>query len=209
MRDDERVARDALVSASRALELEPASACLLDASGVILSCNRAWDAFAEENGGAPAALGRSVVGRPWLSFLQGAPVAAAGTRALAAALAGTPRQIDGQCNSPTTARFLTTSLTPVWSGRGEAVLGVALIHSITRTLPIAQVHPIVDLDPARFIEPADGLIHMCASCRRVRRVGEASHQRWEFVPALVAQPRPDVTHGYCETCFRLQFPDRG
>ncbi len=135
-------------------------------------------------------------------------MAASGERALRAVLAGTPRRIDGQCNSPALARFLTTSLTPVWSGRGDRVAGVALLHSITRTMPVAQLHPPLELDLGRYVKPEDGLIHMCASCRRVRSVAEPSQERWEFVPALVAHPRTDVTHGYCGTCFRLHFPDQ-
>ncbi len=106
------------------------------------------------------------------------------------------------------ARFLTTSLTPVWSGQGERVAGVALLHSITRTMAVAELHEPVELDLARDVKPEDGLSRMCASGRRVRNLADPSHERWDFVPALLAHPRADVTHGYCGTCFRLHFPDQ-
>lgn len=202
MRQRAKADDEALSGACRVLDAEPSSACLVDASGVIVHCNEAWDVFATENDGAPAALARSVVGSAWHSFLDGAAVRSACEPVLRRALAGEAQRIAGECNTPSVCRLLSTALQPVKSaGEPGRVVGVALIHTVTRVVPIEQVHTPVALDLARFTRP-DGLIRMCCSCRRVRSVVE---EGWHFVPELVARRRANVTHGYCETCFGLQF----
>ena len=204
MRERSKAVQEALAGACRVLDAERGSACLVDEGGVIAHCNPAWDAFARENGGAPAALARVVVGRTWLSFLDGDAVRNACEPVLYRALAGEPQRIDGECNTPSVGRLPSTALQPIGlPGERGRVVGVALIHTITRVVPIVQVYAPVAPDLARFTRP-DGLIHMCCSCRRVRGT-RPSDEGWHFVPELVARRRANVTHGFCETCFGLQF----
>jgi len=53
-----------LSKATYVLEEEQAPACLVGLDGCIVYCNPAWDLFARENGGDPAALGQAVSGAP-------------------------------------------------------------------------------------------------------------------------------------------------
>ncbi len=52
----------------------------------------------------------------------------------------------------------------------------------------------------------DGLIDMCAYCRRVSTRTLAT-PRWDWVAAYVEDPPPWITHGICPLCADHYFPE--
>ena len=64
-------------------------------------------------------------------------------------------------------------------------------------------------DPA-FVEAAyvdaNGLITMCAHCRRTRRADAQRAERWDWVPAWVARLPDRTSHGLCPGCFSYHYP---
>lgn len=50
---------------------------------------------------------------------------------------------------------------------------------------------------------ATGLVTQCMHCRRVRAPVEP--ERWDFVPAFVAQAPEPVSHGMCGPCFEVYY----
>lgn len=195
----------ALDSACRALDGEPASACVLDTSGSIVHCNGAWDRFALENGGAPRALGKAVLGRHWISSISGTPVREYFEETLRRALGGEALSVRGECNSALIGRRVVSRFQPFRSEPDGAVAGVAIVCTVVRTAPLVEFH---DERPPRDEIYLDdhGHFHMCACCRRVRRAGPScGPPSWDFVPEYVAHRRLDTSHTFCETCLALQY----
>lgn len=56
--------------------------------------------------------------------------------------------------------------------------------------------------PSQMSLAREGVVPMCAHCRRVREPNGA----WLWVPALVASPPPNVSHGLCEPCMEFYYP---
>jgi hypothetical protein len=54
----------------------------------------------------------------------------------------------------------------------------------------------------------EGLVVMCAHCRRCRRPASpgSADTVWDWVPAYVASPPGAVSHGLCPTCFAHHYP---
>ncbi len=197
--------RPALAAARAILAAEASSACLLDARGVILFVNPAWDRFARENGGEPGALGEAVLGTRWLDHVRGDEVRAHHGRLLERALAGQGWSGVlhlGECNSPTEARLVVSRLERVLSGAGGEPVGVAAVYTVLATRPLAELHPPVEAEAASY-RRADGYVVQCACCRRVQSPAELA--RWDLVPALIAHRAGQVTHGLCELCARLYY----
>lgn len=195
-----------LDAARAALAAETNSACLLDVHGVIRFVNEAWDRFARENGGAPRALGAAVVGTRWLDHLSGDEVRVLHARLLERALAGQGWsgvvQL-GECNTPTEARLVASRFERVLSRRDGEPVGIAAVHTVLTSRPMAEAHPPVEADASAY-RRQDGLLVQCACCRRVQ--SPADPRRWDLVPRLVASPAPLVTHGLCELCVHLYYP---
>jgi len=197
-----------LAAVAAALETEAGSACIVDPDGVVVWVNAAWDRFAEANGGAPGALGSAVVGTRFVDHLAGGEVRSHHLAAFAHAL----RMDDpsppgglvmvGECNSPSTARLVTSCFAPLRTPKGE-LLGVSAVYTVLREAPIGECYPPVTSDPDAY-RAASGLIRQCACCRRVRRPGEPAC--WDLVPALVAARHPHVSHGICPLCIELHYP---
>jgi hypothetical protein len=51
---------------------------------------------------------------------------------------------------------------------------------------------------------ANGLVTMCANCRRTRR---AATKVWDWVPSHVEEIPPGTTHGLCPPCLATYFPE--
>jgi hypothetical protein len=192
--------RDELTNARFVLEEELWPACLLRLDGCIVYCNPAWDAFARENGGAPGALGESVTGMSWRSFIRGEEVAGAVSRFMEYALRGYPTSFLSECNSAEIGRVIMNRFEPVRSRPGGRTVGVAAVYTLVRSCPIGELHA----PHAPRQEPyrdADGHLRMCAFCRRVKH--RSDDGRWDFVPAFLDQPDLPVAQSYCNTCYAL------
>lgn len=194
--------QNALATVIRGLAAEKSPACLLDTQGTFLFVNDAWDRHAMANGGAPACLGASLIGTPWLAHIRGEEVrryhAALFQRALRSR-APHPRPVlhVGESNTPTTAALVSSRFELVLQG-GEPV-AISIVHATLRALPIGEVYELVE-SPSHAYRHPGGEIEQCSCCRRVRAPGEPD--RWDFVPALVAEP-PAATQTVCELCSQL------
>lgn len=166
----------------------------VDADGRLAFTNAVWDRFAHDNGGealiAAWPLGRSV----WESvpevlgrfYRQGIERYAAG---------GEPWEHDYECSSPDERRLFHMRVLPVNGG------GLLVLNALRDVRPHAD-----PVDTAPYVD-ADGLVHQCAHCRRVRVTAEPDS--WRFVPALLARPHPKTSHSLCEPCFAWHYPDPG
>ena len=196
-----------LEAVAEVLDGEAGSACLLDPVGVILWVNRAWDRFAQENGGAPGALGASVVGSPFLDHICAGEVRSQHAAALARArslIAPAPVGgvvLVGECNSDRVARLMASRFEPLRAQDGT-LLGISAVYTFLREGPIGESYPPVERDPEGY-RGRGGLIRQCACCRRVR---DPIANAWDLVPSLVSSPRPDVSHGICPLCVQLHYP---
>jgi hypothetical protein len=194
------MARDDLYKARFVLEEELSPACLVGLDGCIVYCNPAWDAFARENGGDPGALGRSVRGMAWRSFINGEDIAAAVSRFMEYALRGYSTSFLSECNSAEVGRVIMNRFEPVRSQPGGRTVGVAAVYSLVRSCPIGELHQ--PHAPRRELyRDAEGRVRMCAFCRRVRRGSDDG--RWDFVPQFLDDPGLPLTQAHCNTCYAL------
>ena len=74
---------------------------------------------------------------------------------------------------------------------------------VTHALLVEKPHEGVAEEPSDQYE-SRGLIAMCGHCRRVRSATNPT--RWDWVPAYVANPRDNITHGLCTACYRYYYP---
>ena len=162
--------------------------------------NRAWTRFAGENGGLDllARFGRGCsimsavpeVLRPF--YKQG----------YAHAWASAARwEHDYECSSPDRRRRFRMLVYPI--DQAFLVVVNAVIEDVAHDREVSSP------DESRYV--SDGIISMCSNCRRVRnRYGE---QRWDWVPAFVAHPPRNLSHGICGACAPLYYvaedPDGG
>ncbi|MDZ7826889.1 MAG: hypothetical protein U5R48_13845 [Gammaproteobacteria bacterium] len=59
-------------------------------------------------------------------------------------------------------------------------------------------------EPASYLDE-HGLLHQCAHCRRMANQTEPA--RWDWVPAWVEAPPPNLSHGICPLCLEYYFPE--
>jgi len=183
-------------------------ACLLDADGVILFVNDAWDRFAAENGGGSRAGSSGVVGTRWLDGIQGEDPRRVHAVLLHRAMR---REGDGpggavlhtsEANDDRVARLVATRLDAILSPAG-ALVAIAVVHRTVRELPLEEVYPPVDGGGDAHRSP-DGSIEQCSCCRRTAR--QDGSGEWDYVRSFAAVP-PRATHFvYCPLCVELHCP---
>jgi hypothetical protein len=168
------------------LEHSGSSIAVIEATGEILWVNRQWRRFAVENGGGP-----------WRdekrSYFEGiTPPLRAYYRSLFqnALATGQPFDQEYECSSPKDARHFHLRILPVDQ---RALL---LEHSLVVTHPHPGDAVAEPRATERYAGPV-GVILQCSNCRRVRRPGTRA---WDWVPALVAEPASNVSHGICPSC---------
>lgn len=158
----------------------------------ILRTNGAWDRFARDNNGE-AMLARWGRGACVLDAIASPlqPFYANGFRRTRET--GVVWEHDYECSTATRHRTYRMYAYP-FNG--------ALL--VTHALRDARPHPQATAAPS----PAhvnDGLVLMCAHCRRVKRW--STPPAWDWVPSFVAEPRSNISHGLCQACQHHYFPD--
>lgn len=196
--------QNALASVIGTLAAEKSPACLLDTQGVFLFVNEAWDRHAAANGGAPGCLGSSLIGTPWLGHIRGETVRRLHATLLDQALRwrgphARPVVQVGEVNTPTVAALVSSRFEPVL--QGAEPLAVRIVHATLRERPVSEVYDLVERPPEAYRD-AGGAIVQCSCCRRVRDPSQA--ERWDFVPALVAEPL-ETAQEVCELCAELHY----
>lgn len=192
-------AEAALAVARRDAEALDHPACLLDHDLTILHCNAAWDDFAARHGGAGAS-GAALRGRPYLTCVAPAPVAAQLAGLLRRALAGVAQEVPATCHSAETARLLTARYEPVASE--GLVVGVLVAYRPDHVFPLADLYPVRSPDPRAHQDEA-GRVELCGRCSRARRRDGA--ERWELVPDYLREGAPPTAWSLCGACFSELF----
>jgi hypothetical protein len=155
----------------------------------LVYCNRSWDAFAIQNGGA-ACLTPNVLGKNLWEvvpselkefFVNGFNVARSSGF----------WEHDFECPSPAEVRTYRMRALPL-EGDGLLIRN-ALLHSH----PSSQIT--ADLD--RFRD-SHGIFHLCSHCRKANILGT---NEWAFVPQLLAAKNLRISHGLCEVCLRYHY----
>lgn len=177
------------------LERSPHPCFALTESLNICYCNPAWDRFAGENGGGTNVLANNVMHKP---FLQYVPCELRGnfeTLFFKSRALGRPQAQDYECSSAQTFRLYRMQIYPLQPGSGFAVVNsLRVAHPHTRF-----AH---EPDEAQYLHD-DGLMRMCANCRRTRRVDDPA--AWDWVPDFVEHPRKNVSHSVCPFCAEYYY----
>jgi hypothetical protein len=168
---------------------------MLDADLRLLYCNKAWDEFAEHNGGAHLRridqLGNSVldaISEPLKTFY--------GT-VFARSLAEQQRwEHLYECSSPECYREFHMQVLPL-----RAPSRLLIVNSLV----VEKAHDRIRLPPLTAVyRTTGGVIGMCMHCRRTRRIDEPD--TWDWVPEFLARPPANLSHGICPTCFQYYYP---
>jgi hypothetical protein len=177
------------------VESSPHACFALTESLDICYCNQAWDRFALENGGTPNVLAASVLHRPFLQFVLEALRANFEELFHRVRALGRMQSQDYECSSAKVFRVYRMQVYPLRSGGGFVVINsLRVVHPHTRA--------VCEPDDATY-RCKLGLIHMCANCRRTRRVDAPS--AWDWVPAYVERPRREMTHTVCPFCREYYY----
>jgi hypothetical protein len=180
------------------LETDPAVIYALDQELRIVYCNEAWDRFSAANGGRGLQRDRQV----GCSVVETIPLALRPyfIKNYQSVLAtGQPWEHSYECSSPTLFRQFRMMACPDLASKGIVVVN---------SLWVERAH-----DPAErsdrvaddyLYRREDGLITMCCHCRRTSRTGNS---RWDWVADYLRRPPHNVTHGICEVCVNLYYPD--
>lgn len=154
--------------------------------------NEGWLAFAEANGGELLHPSR-IRGRQLWEFIAD-PTTAQLYRSMLVRLrrGGNPIRFRFRCDAPDRRRLLEMDMTG--DGVGGIHFDVTSIHEEARA-------PVLLLDPNRV--PGNGLLTICAWCKRVRLPEDAWVEVEDAVDALnlfEGALLPGLTHGVCPTC---------
>lgn len=180
------------------LEDDPAVIYALDEKLCLAYCNKAWDRFALENGGAPEILRASQIGRP---IMRAVPALLQPFyQALYARAMGGGRGGDHfyECSSPDRSRWFHMHVTRMELVNHAPFL--VAIHSMIVEGPMSRTAHAYT--PEKY-KNEFGLITMCAHCRRT--LVPDSKNVWVWVPELLQRMTGDVSHGLCQVCFGVHY----
>ena len=181
------------------LEADNAIIYLLQPDLRIIYCNKAWDRFAEQNGGLglirPAILGTrilDVIPEPLKSYYENGLTQAKEK--------GRPWEHDYECSSPEFYRLFHMRVLPLADSYVlvESSLRVERLHGLDRPEMPAN---------AVFYLNEHGILTMCSHCRRTRRIGMAEGPVWDWVPSFLVDPPGRVSHGLCPNCRAYFYPE--
>lgn len=162
--------------------------------------NAAWERGAREHG--QQRLGRpDILDTEYLGWLRGAARKQART-ALSRLLHGhRPAGVtfEGECNTPSVHQRLTSH----YARMVKPFDGVLLRFYLRAEGPLSERHTVVERSRHTFIDER-GLIAQCGCCRRGR---DPHSGQWHLSLDLFSGGTADVTHGLCESCLELYYPD--
>jgi len=173
--------------------------CVIDDELKLIYCNPAWDKFALSNYGESAVAARVVgtnlldgVAEPMRVFYEQLFAAARNTRQI--------RLVDYECSSASVYRLFRMEIRPL-----GAAAGFALVHALRVERPHDPDRESLAPGAVRHLNP-QGLITMCAHCRKTMRVAEPAI--WDWVPQYLdpTAPRRNISHGLCGPCFAYFYP---
>lgn len=168
---------------------------VLDQDLKLAYCNKAWDEFAEHNGGARL---RRIeqVGHPVLDATS-EPLKAYYKAVFERSLAEhRPWEHSYECSSPECYREFHMQVLPL-----QAPPRLVIVNSLV----VEKAHDRIRRPPLTAVyQTAGGVIEMCMHCRRTRRREESDI--WDWVPEFLATLPGNVSHGLCPTCLHYYYP---
>jgi hypothetical protein len=170
---------------------------LLNADLRITECSPAWDRFAEANGGV--GISRAEVrGRYIFDCIPDVLVTFYERKFSEALKSPGWSGFDYECSSPEVFRLFHMAMHPVQ----KSGLLVVNSHLKNQRSPL----PMHDTTlPESGYVSADGVVTMCANCRRTRREEQA--KVWDWVPRFLRENRRKISHGLCPTCVAYFYPE--
>jgi hypothetical protein len=186
-----------------ALRENPESVFAIDREGHVIFVNDGWDRFASENRDdsekAPAwGVGSdffAAISEPLRPFyrrlLDQAPLYGRSVRPLTHCY---------ECSSPSVYRKFNMQVYALPGDQGHLIVNSLIVERPHDPTSRSSHTP----DPRHYTD-AQGLIRQCAHCRRVQNANETA--RWDWVPAWVARPPSNTSHGLCPVCSLYYFPD--
>jgi hypothetical protein len=158
----------------------------------IVRTNQAWAEFALANAGqrvltdwGPGTCILDATSAPLRGFYRDAFAA---TRA-----SGARWTFDYECSSPSVLRLFQMIVYPLTNW-----------FVVTNSLRIEAPHVREAFASSVAYEDAQGIVTICAHCRRARR-GPRSLNHWDWVPAYL-EPGHRISHGLCPPCARYYYP---
>jgi hypothetical protein len=178
------------------LDCERAVAYLLDEHLRFTYCNPAWSRFAKENGGVGLEPER------WLgrSILEAVPPILRNyySTAYQKVMQGHATWHHAyECSSPGRRRVFEMVVYPLHDSRGVAVVNFVRVEQ-----PRRIKHPRQSRAHSGYVNE-EGLVVMCANCRRTRGGGRTV--RWDWVPEFLEYPPDAVSHGLCPLCLHYFY----
>jgi len=160
----------------------------------ILATNPGWSRFARANG-AGTSLERWERGDATFDDALPASLRAFYLDAFARVHGSGERwEHEYECSSGTVYRRFRTVVYPV---EGQCLV-------VVNSLVLEAPHPGEESPPGE-VYTTRGVIVMCSHCRRVRN--PTGTLRWDWVPAYVRAPPPNLSHGLCEPCEAFYWGD--
>jgi PAS domain-containing protein len=180
------------------VEADTAIIYLLDPDLRIVYCNKAWDQFASLNGGTGLNR-RAILGMSVLDVIAG-PLRPFYENAFGHAKEeDRPWEHDYECSSLASYRLFHMRVLPL----ADSYLLVE--NSLRFERPHGSERPVMPADSALYLSK-DGMLTMCAHCRRTRRIGTTSAPVWDWVPSYLVEPPAPVSHGLCRNCHAYFYP---
>jgi hypothetical protein len=178
-----------------ALEHDSAIVYTIDQGFRLAYCNQAWDDFALQNGGAHLVREKQV-GLPVLGHFSG-PLRRFYRDIFARVFADRqPWEHSYECSSAEVYRRFQMRILPL---RTPASL------LVVNSLEVEMAHERDACEPSPDLyRTAEGLVVMCSHCRRTRR--NSGPETWDWVPAYVAAPPAQTSHGICHICLNYYYP---
>ena len=167
---------------------------LLDDELRFVDCNPAWEVFAAANGGHGISC-REIRGRLILDFVPDVLRRFYVHKYWFARRAEGWTHFDYDCSSPEKIRLFRMAM--------MAVDDQLLVTNHLRIEESCEVMPPLTVEQtAAYVSP-NGLVVMCANCRKTRRLGNET--QWIWIPEMLQRDSFKVSHGLCPRCSDYLF----
>lgn len=178
-----------------AYQNDPAIIYALDKELRLVRCNPAWDRFACDNG-APELASSSVLGTSIMDVIPNVLRDFYVNTHSAVRKFRRPWWHIFDCSSRDVFRTFHMRALPAGAG------GILVVN----TLIVEEPHPPGSPEPIEQYTDANGVVTMCANCRRAEHLTQPG--RWDWIPLLLASSGALVRPGLCPFCFAYHYPAR-
>ena len=169
--------------------------CIVDKELKLMGYNKAWVDFAKSNDGETALTGFPL--QTSISKAGDGPVGNYVLQGYDRALRDhKPFEHQYECSSPEKFRVFHQTAYPISGAKGLV---------ITHHLVVEKDHEESEESFASRFQNSHEILIQCANCRKVR--DPQDEKTWLWVPALVKNQLPNVSHGICNPCVDHYYGD--